>query len=219
VADVRTVAAIRSALRGQTLAPSRAASDWARAAIAWLEALARRLAGAPPANSVRHNGAHYPVNGDWHELNTRPFRRFAVADSEHLMKVAKGLLDRSRRKPLSTDEQARLDAAVRHYNVRNSIDWLNGRPLSDFGFDGYDQVHGNYVRFPGGCDCVLRIVFEHHGDLKPGRRDNGLPIWAHTPAHVCDKHARWARDPETLQARVIADNPAPTEGEVDLGAA
>lgn len=119
------------------------------------------------------------------------------------------LLALSNERALSDVEAARLAAVTHHFNVRNALIFLAGRPHTDFGFDGVDQVHGN--RWIAACGCQLHHVFDHHKAIAGEPRE----VHAHTPRHVCEAHApHW--DPRgaaplhhrlgALHQKVQADN-------------
>lgn len=84
---------------------------------------------------------------------------------------------------LTTDEQHRLDSVTNVLNIHNAVKFLQGRPHSDFGFYGIDQVHGN--KHIAECGCIKHVVFDHH---KRGDKDILLHDHPHPHDRACDKH-------------------------------
>lgn len=190
-------------------------------------------------NTIQHRGANWPVTDHWHEANTVPFPHLAGLSRDEHRKVQDDLLLKSHgsvsdqldamgattceameaiqpetwrqiiQASLTPDEFALLRAANNHYDTRTAIDFLAGRPLSDFGFDGVDQVHGNDQAFK--CGCKLNIVFDHH------RRNDPVAEWSsnerrhhpHYPSRVCDLHAEHAHDLDWLHRMVHEHNAKP----------
>jgi hypothetical protein len=158
----------------------------------------RRLFGVRHSH-VLHKGAHHPVNAHWHAANTAPFPHLAGLSRHELRVVQDRLLHKSNSVPLTKEEHDYLQAACKHFNVRTAVDFLGGRPLSDFGFEGADQVHMNTLTAP--CGCKLVYVFDHH-KAQAGEPDKVHP---HHPISVCAAHAEHAHEPERLHDRVHAD--------------
>ena len=82
---------------------------------------------------------------------------------------------------LTVIEQARLDAITHVINVHHAVNFLQGRPHTDFGFDGVDQVHGNTHQKD--CGCVHTYVFDHHK-----RFDADLTLHRHHDKRLCKDH-------------------------------
>lgn len=154
--------------------------------------------------TITYNGVDYPVTDAWDAVNTQPFPTLATETREALRSIQDQLLALSNTRALTASEAANLAAANNHFDVRTAIDYLGGRPISDFGFTGVDQVHGNRLSFD--CGCQLHTVFDHSLRDDPGN----LTAYPHVPRAVCDTHAplnvaAW----EALHAQVIADNTPP----------
>jgi hypothetical protein len=163
--------------------------------------LAAGAALAGTGNVVRHRGALHPVNGHWHEANSVRWPHLAAMEKDALEERRTALLRISNDRRLTKAEYAELDAVTNHSNVRNAIAFLDGRPHTDFGYTGVDQVHGN--RITHGCGCELHIVFDHHK-----RHESEQDHHAHTPRYVCDKHVHLKHDLALLHSRVRDDNRA-----------
>lgn len=193
-----------------------------------------------PVNHIRHEGQHWPVNPSWHEANTAPFPHLAAMSIDDLETQVRDKLFRladERAKfggRLDEDERALLIAGRNHRNVRAGIIKVKGRPLSDFGFTGYDQVDHNGIRgFK--CGCVLEEVYdgpmaraavaqvlarmERQKDGVPldtadvaaamvevGRSGN-IPAFPHYPLFLCKGHRHLeGTEHAELHARVYADH-------------
>lgn len=156
-----------------------------------------------PANRVMHDGQHYPVNGHWHEANTAPWPHLAATTRQQLREIQDALLLKSNDEPLSKDELAYLRAANNHFDVRTAIGFLRGRDHREFGFEGVDQVHGQWERLE--CGCRLAFVFDHH----KARADEPYEVHPHTPLPICDSHAPYQHDVKLLHERAVADNRSP----------
>lgn len=182
-------------------------------------------------NTIQHRGASWPVTDHWHEANTTPFPHLAGLSRDDHRKIQDELLlksnrsiseqlgglsageiealpEETRRKvvqaSLTEREHALLRAANSHYDVRTAVDFLAGRPISDFGFDGYDQVHGNSHAFK--CGCRLHVVFDHHRRNEDWSNTNERQHHPHYPAQVCDLHAPHAHDLDLLHLAVHEHN-------------
>lgn len=193
-----------------------------------------------PANHVRHDGVHHPVNAHWHAANTDPWPHLAASTRQELRDIQDELLLKSNDTLLSKDELAYLKAANNHFDVRTCINLLGGRDHRDFDFAGVDQLHFNSHTHE--CGCKLQTVFDHHKAREPGPDLTPRPIWKfipgfvrrvlklfglrpgenvppqerlavhpHAPLAVCDDHAPHAHDLALLHERVAADN-RPPEG-------
>ena len=81
---------------------------------------------------------------------------------------------------LTVAEYDRLQAIVRTMNVHHGVNFLQGRPHTDFGFEGVDQVHGNLLHLD--CGCIHAVVFDHH------QRHVRPPVHEHYPRRLCEDH-------------------------------
>lgn len=87
---------------------------------------------------------------------------------------------------LTVDERALLAAADRVHDLHTQATFLNGKELSDFGFDHLDQVHGILHTNP--CGCQRHLMHDHYAmtnDSQP-----------HRVLSTCDKHAHLKDDPK-----------------------
>jgi hypothetical protein len=184
------------------------------------------------AQTLQHRGARWPVTAAWHAANTVPFPHLAELTRDELRVVQDHLLRKSeetiserlggasadeiaalpesvRRRlaasSLTPSEHALLRAANNHYDVRTAIDYLAGRPLSDFGFEHADQVHGNL--WHAGCGCKLHRVFDHNRRFEDWSQSNARQIHPHYAHTVCEVHAPYADDLELLH-RAAHEHPA-----------
>lgn len=198
--------------------------------------IAPKAASAAIAPTIQHRGARWPVTGHWHEANTVPFPWLADLSRDKLRELQDELLRKSnesiseklggltaeeiaalpksvRQKlaasSLSPREHALLRAANNHFDVRTAADSLAGRPLSDFGFDGVDQVHGN--RHDYGCGCKLNVVFDHHRRFGDWSLSNERQHHPHYPHTVCALHQAHAGDLDELHFVVLNHNARPVE--------
>lgn len=70
--------------------------------------------------------------------------------------------DKSNVRSLTPKELARCDALTHVRNVANAIRVVGAHhdPVKEWGFDGWDTVHGNRHHAP--CGCIKLYVFDHH---------------------------------------------------------
>jgi hypothetical protein len=184
-------------------------------------------------SDILHRGARWPVTDHWHDANTAPFphlaeltrdelrtaqddllrkseqsisERLGNATAEEIAALPESVRQRLAEASLTPAEHALLKAANNHYDVRTAIDFLAGRPLSDFGFEGVDQVHGNRQHLE--CGCKLHWVFDHHRrhDTDDTFGHNERRLHPHFPHAVCARHAHLTAGPlDELHAVVTAD--------------
>lgn len=163
-------------------------------------------AGAVPVNHIRHDGRDWPVNAPWHAENTAPFPQLAAMSideleaqvRDRLYKIADARNAFGGR--LTVAERKLLVAGNRHRNVRAGIVKLKGRPLSEFGFTGYDQVTHSSWRLR--CGCEPEHVFDAHL-ARAGVHHEKHP---HFPLFVCEDHTPLVGDDVTkLSAADLRD--------------
>ncbi|MBX3482553.1 hypothetical protein [Phenylobacterium sp.] len=152
----------------------------------------------------RHEGRSYPLSARFVAEHCRPW--------PHLAELTEAEIDAGRRKIAAigdrrqlTDEECTLKQAMDlHHAARVAVRLLAGRPLSDFGMEGYDEVHGNRIRYR--CGCALDFIFNHYDAAAGATPGNGLARWWHTPFHVCRRHSRFRADLDHLAWEVEIDN-------------
>lgn len=152
------------------------------------------------AAHVIHGGQPVAVTEAWHEANSVPWPDLPTLERDQLDAIRVQLLLLSNDRALTDPERARLEAVTHHYNVRNALRFLGGRPHAHFGFDGADQVHGNRITHP--CGCELHVVFDHHR----ARGGQAYDVHPHAPRRVCARHSHLAHDLHALHDRVAQDS-------------
>jgi hypothetical protein len=92
---------------------------------------------------------------------------------------------------LDPDERRVLAAWTTRANLHSAAKWLDGKPLSEFGFETLDQVHGQ-AWHPDVCDgihkgegCVVHQVFDHR--LRHGGEE--ITVHAHRSHKTCARHS------------------------------
>ena len=83
---------------------------------------------------------------------------------------------------LTMAEWKRLRAIDAVVNVHRGVRFLQGRPLSDFGFEHADQIKGK--RSAIACGCTLHMVVDHYRVGETGATEH-----PHYPQMRCEKHA------------------------------
>lgn len=124
-------------------------------------------------------GLSFPVTDGFYKRFLAPNPDLTGMSHGDLGKLQKELLDRSTARAnrtlprpsepmaqggtLTVAEQHRLDVITHVMNCHGAAAELQGRPLSDFGFVGIDQVHGEMkpVTRIGECGCHLCYIFDH----------------------------------------------------------
>jgi hypothetical protein len=101
--------------------------------------------------------------------------------------------------PLTREERARFVALDNAINVHHGVWALQGRPLSDFGFEGADQAHGQSEGFA--CGCTLHRIIDHNR-----RFESNVEHHPHYPMAVCTKHASLLPDFKAHYAQVVSDH-------------
>ncbi len=163
-------------------------------------------------------GRMWPVSPEFHAQTTILFPELEDMEWEDIMVEIRRLLELSEAQSfhgLDPEDRLRLEAYTKHWNLRSNIDFLQGRPCSDFGFTHYDQCHGWRGTFE--CGCVLHGVFDHYlalaigakeGELSPEilERHPDFKVHPHYPRHVCAQHRPHAHDLHALLSAVLADS-------------
>jgi hypothetical protein len=167
--------------------------------------------------TITYRNSSWPVTPAWYEQNTREFpyladlsrdelqklqsdlllksdmsisERLGGATKEEIAELPKSMREKLAQASLTQTEFRLLAAANNHYDVRTAIDYLLGRPLSDFGFVGYDQVHGNLHTFK--CGCKLHVVFDHHRRFEDWSKSNERKHHPHAVHSLCAFHQAYA---------------------------
>lgn len=129
-----------------------------------------------------------PVTDAFHAWTYGMFPRLAAMSVDQLESERQGLLKLSTARygagmpGLTYEDAAYLDALTDVQNMHRAVTWMGDTPLTNFGFEGADQIHGNHHH--KSCGCVLRVVFDHHVRHLPDK----LTVMAHTPLMTCDNH-------------------------------
>ena len=147
--------------------------------------------------NILKDGKEYCVTDKFHAEVLEPYPHLAASRYDSLEAMKKKLLDLSHLRAnflapepsepmaaggtLTIKEEKELEAITHVMNVHHAINFLRGRPHTDFGFTGIDQVHGNVHRLE--CGCVHHKVFDHHK-----RHDQDVKIHHHRTVRACDEH-------------------------------
>lgn len=139
------------------------------------------------AKKITIDGVVLPITDAFSRDVVAPLRKrdFRMGEIENQVKA---LERQSNLRALTGEEEGTKDRLVKIWNVGNSVRLCAGRPLSDFRFEGADQLHHNHETHE--CGCKLHFVFDHY--LAAADKD-----FAHHPHHIvrsCADHAHLAKD-------------------------
>lgn len=133
-------------------------------------------------------------------LEVERSRLLKLSDDRHAFRVAEPVGPLAPSGTLTIVEADRLDAVTRTINVHSAVRFLGGRPQTDFGFEGVDQVHGNAVRMD--CGCIFHTVHDHHL-----RGTDGAVAQLHRTHRACAVHTdQVAKGVEAHWAEAVAHN-------------
>lgn len=124
------------------------------------------------------DGTEYPVHEDV---------ELSVPGSDESAVLAKWRANEE----LDKTERRVLAAINTRDNLYSAAKWLAGKPLSEFGFETLDQVHGQ-AWHPDVCDgkhtgdgCVVHQVWDHR--LRHGGEE--IKVHAHRSHQTCARHS------------------------------
>lgn len=164
-------------------------------------------------STINIDGIDFPVTDAWYAQNILNYPQFAAMNYDQLDRDRLSLLDKNsdttKIMPIGQKAVAwtpgdadMLQVVTRVLNAHRATRWLQGRPLSDFGFTGVDQVHGNAAHVL--CGCKLQYCFDHH----LAQANENFEQFPHHPIAVCSYHLPLFKDIASypaLHARVFSD--------------
>jgi hypothetical protein len=152
--------------------------------------------------TLKINDKEYPVTAKFRAMVLDPHPDLAAAPYGNLEAQKNALLDLSTARNayqappipedmetdvtgnLTAEEALRLANIVHVMNCHHAVNFLAGRDHGEFGFDGIDQVHGNKITHP--CGCQTTHVFDHY----QARAENPgeLQLHPHFSKAWCARH-------------------------------